>query len=142
MKALKVSGTRSFYRGTRQERMPLKSERNEAGTDASKIRGTQKGTARSFSVPFASKFGQIFSKFSIFYAKIGRNTNILIQNIYFIMKCKSCFEKYATIQIYLRKLSHSNTEIMLKRNGKTNGKRNAVPLPRKGTRQERLPQIY
>ena len=37
------SGTRSFYRGTRQERMPLKSERNEAGTDASsKIRGTRK----------------------------------------------------------------------------------------------------
>ena len=38
--------------------MPLKSERNEAGTNASKIRGTPKGTDRSFSVPFASRFGE------------------------------------------------------------------------------------
>ena len=102
----RIAGTRSFFWGTRQERMHLNSERNEAGTDASKIRGTQKGTARSFSVPFASKFGQIFSKFSIIYTKIGRNINILLQNIYFIMKSKSGFEKYAKIQIYLQKISH------------------------------------
>ena len=43
--------------------MPLKSERNETGTKASKIRGTPKGTDRSFSVPFASKFGEKFQDF-------------------------------------------------------------------------------
>ena len=41
--------------------MTQNKKRNEAGTDASKIRETKKGTARSFSVPFVSKF----SKFSI-----------------------------------------------------------------------------
>ena len=48
--------------------MPLKSERNEAGTNASKIRGTPKGTDRSFSVPFASRFGEIFQNFHKIYA--------------------------------------------------------------------------
>ena len=38
--------------------------RNEAGTDVSKIRGTGKGTVRSFSVPFASKFDENFAKIS------------------------------------------------------------------------------
>ena len=45
--------TRSFYRGTRLERKPLKSERNEAGTDASKSEERKKERLRSFSVPFA-----------------------------------------------------------------------------------------
>ena len=79
--------------------MPLKSERNEAGTDASKIRGTQKGTARSFSVPFASKFDEIFSKFSINHTKISRNINTLLQNIYFFMKSKSYFEILTNLDI-------------------------------------------
>ena len=56
-----------FFGGTRQERMPLKSERNEAGTNASRSRGTPKGTDRSFSVPFASKFGEKFQDFHKIY---------------------------------------------------------------------------
>ena len=44
--------TRSFYRETRQERMPLKAEKNEAGTDASKSEERKKERLRSFSVPF------------------------------------------------------------------------------------------
>ena len=43
--------------------MLLKSERNEAGTNASKIIGTQKGMDRSFSIPFASRFVEIIRNF-------------------------------------------------------------------------------
>ena len=44
--------------------MPLKSKRNEAGTDASNIRGTGKGAVRSFSVTLASKFHKNLAKIS------------------------------------------------------------------------------
>ena len=48
--------------------MHLKSERNEAETNASKIRGTPKGTDRSFFVPFALKFGEKIQDFHKIYA--------------------------------------------------------------------------
>ena len=70
--------------------MLLKSERNDAGTDASKIRVTQKGTDRSFSVCLASKLGEIYNIFPkkclifviywVFLVKnesqLGKNTNV------------------------------------------------------------------
>ena len=61
--------------------MPLKSERNEAGTNASKIRGAPKGTDRSFSVPFASRFGEKFRYFHKIHAIFVFNWVSLIENV-------------------------------------------------------------
>ena len=85
-----IDGTRSFFWGTRQERMPLKSERNEAGTDASKIRGTQKGTERSFSVPFPSKFDKTFAEIS----QISRNHPQYLYSTVYRMKNDAYLKNY------------------------------------------------
>ena len=43
-----------------KDRLTLESERNEAGTDTFRFRGTQEGTGGSLSMTLATKFGRNF----------------------------------------------------------------------------------
>ena len=144
--------------------MPLKSERNEAGTDASKIRGTQKGTVsflfRSFCIRIGRKFRTIIQKSTIIFISYclrviiswEMNHKLKMSNIvHFLWKivvAKRKFRKWS------RKGTVKGTEKERKRNGKErkkerrsslqkrNGGRNDCLNFDKGTRQERVPQIW